>query len=453
MTRKSPPHNPETEKAVISCLLRDPGTYADIRPILVPEDFYVTGNRLLYESICAILERGAALNSATLSDELKRHGYPEHFDEFDFVGLSYAWQAESGARDCAEIVRDYALRRKLLTIASEIERLASDTRCELDEVLKWAETAILGVRRTDGMTVDNALLMGRVHGLVTDWMNNPLLDGQTRGLETGIPPLDRALGGLEAGLYLVAARPSMGKTALVLQCAANIAGRGERVMFFSLEMTAKQIGLRLACSHARVELDQLKRGVATPEEHERVLESAEVISNWPLVIHAEGSWRAGDVRALVQREQMRGEVAAVFVDGLWLMAASQDVENRNLELGNISRELKLAADALDVPMVAVHQLSRAVEQRKDKRPLLCDLRESGRLEEDADVVLMLYREGYYEPSSSDANVAEIWVRKNRLGGPADRCVKLFWLGKYMRFEELDHSGKLRRESTLVSPPG
>ena len=247
--------------------------------------------------------------------------------------------------------------------------------------------------------------------------------------------LDDALGGLESGLYLVAGRTSMGKTAKVLQMASNIAERGEKVIVFSLEMSRDQLALRLVCSHALVEQDLIKRGVATPEDYDRLQASIKEIATWPLIIHT-GSLQPGDVRAVVQREQRFGAVAAVFVDGLWLMAASKDVENRNLELGSISRDLKLAADALGLPIVAVHQLSRAVEHRADKRPLLADLRESGRLEEDADVVLMLYREGYYNPNSPDANVAEVWVRKNRLGGPAGRCIKLYWSGKHMRFEQL-----------------
>ena len=437
-TTPQPPHNAEDEEAVLGSLMIDPAAYADVGPILAPPDFYAVKNGWVYDAIRTVVERGERVDIITLCDELERHKHLE-----DVGGAAHITELMSivpsafNAKQYARIVRDAAVRRSLLNAASEVAKAAHDTSVELEETLARAETAVLGVRRAAGKATDAKALMGHLHDLVTEWMNTPLAEGQTRGLSTGIPPLDRALGGLEPGLYLVAARPSMGKTAFALQCAANIVERGQRVMFFSLEMSADQAGLRLACSRSRVELDQLKRGVATPEEHQRVLESLDVMGEWPLtIVHAGGNLRAGDVRARVQREQVRGEVAAVFVDGLWLMAASKNVENRNLELGSISRELKLAADALGVPVVAVHQLSRAVENRADKRPLLSDLRESGRLEEDADVVLMLYREGYYDPASLDANVAEVWVRKNRLGGPAGRCIKLFWLGKYMRFVEL-----------------
>ena len=433
------PHNLEAEKAVLGSLIVDPGAHSEVQPTLMSADFYVGKHQRIYTAICAIVARGEQADIITLRDELRRRGWLEEVGGDVYLSeLAEGVPRPAYAAQYARQVLDAATRRRLLYAANEVERAAHDTTISVDDALTMAETAVLSLRRASGSEVDAQSLMERLHGRVTDWQENPLAEGETRGLATGIRPLDKALGGLEPGLFLLAARPSMGKTALTLQVSSNIAGRNQRVIFFSLEMSPEQVGLRLACTHARVELDRLKRGVVAPEEYERVITSIGAISEWPLIIHT-GGFRAGDVRAIIQREQRRGEVAAVFVDGLWLMAASKDVENRNLELGSISRELKLAADALGVPIVAVHQLSRAVEQRADKRPLMSDLRESGRLEEDADVILMLYREGYYSPGSPEANVAEIWIRKNRLGGPSGRCVKLFWLGKYMQFAELQRS--------------
>jgi replicative DNA helicase len=329
--------NVAAEKAVLGALLADPRAYAEVGPILADADFYDPKHRQVYRAVTSLEERGERVDILTLSGELARHGWLDAIGGEAYLReLTGSVPSASSAGQYARLVREAATRRNLPSAADEVRRAAVDPSLSVDDAVGMAESAALSVRRTGGTAADIRPLMERLYDRVADWQNNPLADGETRGLATGIRPLDEGLGGLEPGLYLVAARSSMGKTALVLQCVSNIAERGQKVIFFSLEMSAEQIGLRLACSHAEVELDRIKRGVATPEEHGRVVNSIGMMSEWPLIIHT-GSFRAGDVRAVVQREQRRGEVAAVFVDGLWLMAASKDVENRHLELGSISR--------------------------------------------------------------------------------------------------------------------
>jgi len=438
MTEKQlPPHDQRAEMAVVGALMIDPDAYLDIRPILEPDDFYIVKNGWVYEAMIALRDRDVPLDFVTLCEELERAGRLEEIGGSAYLAKLFNETPTSvHAKYYAKVVQRKAIRRRLIRAAARVTQLAYDEGQELDELIRTAPMAMLKAQRDETAATDAYGLMSRLMDVASEWSANPLQPGEVRGLSTGIRPLDLATGGLESGLYLLAARPSMGKTALALQIASNIAEAGGRVLFVSLEMTEEQIGFRLTSSLARVELDKIKRGTASSEEYARWVGAMGDISTWPLVI-VTGSMSASQIRAIVQREQITSDVAAVFVDGFWLLSGAKRAENRNLELGAMSRELKLAADDLRVPIMAVHQLSRGVEQRADKRPMLADLRESGRLEEDADMVLMLYRDGYYDPHSPDANVMEVWIRKNRLGGPAGRCVKLFWQGRYMRCAPLE----------------
>jgi len=432
-------YNVEAEEAVLGSLLIDPAAYTDVAPLLTSDDYYIRKNGWIHEAICTIVERGEQIDLVALCDELDRSGRLEETGGMAYLThLMNVVPSALHATQYAGIVSEYGARRRLLDAATIAAKAAHDTDAHLDDVLARAEAAVLSVRRADSTGIAAAQLMDQLYDLVTDWMNNPLREGEVRGLATGIGPLDRALGGLGQGLYLVAARPSMGKTALVLQIAANVASLGQRVVVFSLELDADEIGLRMACSRAHVPLDRLRRGEAEGEEYSKVIQAIGEISEWPLTIHSGGAPRASDVRAVVQRQQAHAGVALVIVDGLGLMESVKDAETRNLELGSISRDLKITANTLGVPIIAVHQLSRAVEQRADKRPLMSDLRESGRLEEDADVILMLYREGYYDATSPEANLAEVWIRKNRLGGPAGRAVQLYWMEELMWFAPVQY---------------
>ena len=239
----------------------------------------------------------------------------------------------------------------------------------------------------------------------------------------------------------------MGKSALALQrkirAASNVAAAGGRVMIFTLEMSPVQLVQRLTCSWAGVSLLGLQRGTLDQESYARFVQTIGEINEWPVSLHT-GEVTPGVVRAKVQRALLQSDVDLVVVDYLGLMALdqAQTAETRNLELGGIGRGLLRAAKALDVPVLALHQLNRGVDGRMDKRPLLSDLRESGQLEEHADVVLMLYREGYYDNGNGNGNhserenVMEVWVRKNRLGGPAGERCEVYWQGAYMRCREL-----------------
>ncbi len=427
------PHNKSTEEALVGAVLIDPGAYEVIAPTLRAADLHNGRARIVYTAIEKLRSRGDQVDHVTLADHLESTGQLTEIGGAAYLThLVNVVPSALHVEDYAQLIQEDATRRDLIRAASDAVKAAYDEESDIEEVVARFEAAVLGARREVTRLVTAYDACAELYEDVSYWANHP---DETRGLPTGLVPLDRTIGGLEPGLYILAARPSMGKTALALQIAANVAKAGRKVLIFTLEMGAKQLMLRLACAEAKVAVDTVRRGVSNTGELLAVHKAMGVIADWPLVLHT-GTVTAGDIRAVVQRESLGEAVGLVVVDYLGLMAASKRANTRNLELGAISRGLLLAAKGLDTPILAIHQLNRGVDQRSERQPRLSDLRESGRLEEDADVVLMLYRSGYYWPERADADVMEIWVRKNRLGGPAGSVCKMYWRGELMRCEPL-----------------
>ena len=426
------PHNIDAEEAVLGSLLIDPSmAYVAVVDILEPDHFFVQKNVWVYEAIQTLNRKGVTPDFVTLCDELERQERLEAIGGAAYLtGLINTVPSALRVADYARIVRDDAIRRRLINAASEVAQLAYDEGRELDVVQRQAETAVLNTRVDGDGDHEIYDLVRKVYDTAEERMQNPT---DIPGLPTGIPALDKMLGGLNPGLYLLAARPSMGKTAIALQIASSVAAARHPVMFFTLEMSPQQITQRIVCSWAGVSQLALERGQLDTEAFGRFAEAAAEVSEWPLSVHTRNV-TAGSVRAKAQRQQLQGDVSLVVVDYLGLMSDGSDggTESRSLELGSIARNLLLVAKDLEVPILSIHQLNRSVENRSDKRPLLADLRGSGQLEEHADVVLMPYRDGYYYPGSERANIMEIWVRKNRLGGPSGTVCELFWQGEYMR---------------------
>jgi replicative DNA helicase len=438
------PHNVEAEEAVLGSLLVDPKmAYVSIADILEPSYFFVQKHAWIYEAIQRLNRQGIVPDFVTLCDELERRERLERVGGAAYIThLIGAVPSALRVEAYAEIVRDAALRRRLIRAASQVVELAHDERRAIEDVQREAERAVLDAR-SEGQR-DHAIydLVTAVSDEVEERLENP---AEVPGLSTGIRALDEMLGGMEPGLYILAARPSMGKTALALQIVSHVAAGGRRAMIFSLEMSGQQIAQRLIASRARVTQLDLRRGQLDQEERVRFFRASGEVSDWSLSIHT-GNTTPGSVRAKVQRQQLQGEVALVVVDYLGLMKPNRDAETRNLELGHLARDLLLVTKELEVPILVLHQLNRGVESRSDKRPLLSDLRESGQLEEHADVVLMLYRDGYYHQESERADIMEVWVRKNRLSGPSDTLCELYWRGEYMRCASLSKQEALEAES-------
>lgn len=419
-------------------MLIDPLAYATVGPLLGPGDFFVSKNRLVYEAIGAAANDGG-VDLLTIQDCLERAGNLETVGGAAYLTqLLNATPSAFRAEQYAKIIREYAARRRYLGAASDIAKAAYDTEADLGEVQARAESAVMGARREDGhRRADSHDLSSQVYERWhTLWET-----GQMYGIPTGLGPLDDCLGGLEPGVYVIAGRPSIGKTSVALQMASGIVSLGLRGVWFTIEMSASQVWERLATSLAGVPLKAVKEGRTTPDENQRLMDKLAEISEWPLTIFDQTTLRPGDVLAGVRQIQVEhGEVAVVFVDGLWLMTPTRERENRTQTLGGISREMKRAQGELGIPVVMMHQLSRALESRSDKRPILSDLRDSGDVEQDTDVALMLYRSGYYNLSDERANVMELWVRKNRLGGPSNEKVEMYWIGHRMQLAKMSYRG-------------
>lgn len=435
MTSVEQPKKIDAEKSVLGSLIIDPDCYPLVSEVLKPDDFYLQKHVWIFEAIEAVHKQGWALDIVTLTDQLARHERLEEIGGLAYIGdIANAVPSALHVAGYAQIVKDAAIRRQLLRAASEIAKFAYDEETDVIDAQRAAESTVLSVREDAVSATSAQELAGELRDRVAKWRANP---GELHGLGTGLDPLDKMLGGLEPGLYILAARTSMGKTAVALQVAANVAQRRDdgHVAFFVIEGSDEQAGLRLATSLAGVPLDKIKRGATNPMEWDEVSNAISEIESWSLRFFS-GAVTAGDIRSRVKREMMRVPVSLVVVDYLGLMIPSGETRTRNLELGEIARSLKLAADDLGLPILLLHQLNRGVDNRADKRPVLSDLRESGQIEEHADIVLMLYRAGYYNPHAENANVMEIWVRKNRLGGPSGRRCEMFWNGERMRCEPL-----------------
>ena len=435
---QNPLTNPELEAALLGVLLVDPDAYMRVADNLRAEHFGRLHHRAIFKAIEAAAV-GGEINWVTVANLLEATGDLEFADWGAYLAeiIDASYSAFSLAEQHADKIRALAQRRELALIAGQILRDAHDMGKSVADVQASAESLLL-----DAAThTDNAVAVS-ASSLATDLLARvgAFMSGEARwnSVPTGIGPLDDCLaGGLEPGVYVVAGRPSTGKSALMLQIATHIASRGKRVIYFSIEMSNHEVGLRMASSLSRVPLRMFKAGLTKPEQNSTWVNAIGEISEWPMHLVDRSDLRAADVLLTAQRIALEyKDLAAVFVDGLWLMMPEQKFGSRVQELGSISKGVKRAQRHLDVPIVIAHQLSRNPEYRPDKRPMLSDLRSSGDVEQDADVVLMLYREKYYDPDGSD--VAEIWIRKNRLGGESNEVVKMFWVQNIGHFERITY---------------
>lgn len=428
---------PEVEGAVLGILIVDGEAYVRVADRLRPEYFSRLAHKDILAAIVAVAQEGA-INYVSIANWLEAAG------KLDGVGgAAYLTELIYNYLSCLYLdqyidkLRGLAQRRNLVRVASSIARDAYDMSVTVDDAQAAAQGVLLAasedaIQTTVTSAADLASdLLTRVGAFMAG-------EAQWNTVSSGLVPLDDCLaGGLEPGVYIVAGRASVGKTSLLLQIAANIAMRGERVAIFSIEMSERELGLRLASGLARVSLHTIKSGHTTPEQNAAILNALGQISEWPLHLIDQSTLRAVDVLMISQRIALEHkDLKAVFVDGLWLMTPEGSYGNRVQELGSISKAIKRAQRQLDVPIVITHQLSRRPEYRGDKRPLLSDLRSTGDVEQDADVVLMLYREKYYDLEADDT--AEIWIRKNRLGGSSPDVVKMYWSQDIGRFERITY---------------
>ncbi|ACA60698.1 replicative DNA helicase [Candidatus Desulforudis audaxviator] len=431
--KRIPPQNIDAEQAVLGALFLEPEAFYRVADIIRPGDFYQHGHRLIYEAVVGLQEEGQPVDLVTVTDRLRRDGVLEKVGGAAYVAsLVEMVPAATNIEYYARIIEEKALLRTLISVAARISEMGYDEREAADRLVDQAEQMImeLGARRTPGTFVPLKDILARALERIEQTYLNK---GRIAGVPTGFVDLDRLCSGLQpTDLIILAARPSMGKTALALNIAYEVAARqGLPVALFSLEMGKEQLVNRLLCAEARVDQHRLRTGNLRDEDWERLTEAAAQLQDVPLFIDDTGGASLRDIRARAKRLQAERGLALVIIDYVQLMQPNRRAENRQQEIAQISRGLKELAKELDVPVLALSQLSRAVEQRQEKRPQMSDLRESGSLEQDADVVLFIYREEYYRPETDRKAIAEIIVAKQR-NGPVG-TVELGFFKEFPRF--------------------
>ncbi len=438
-----PPHSIEAEEAVIGSILIDPDAIFDVASFLKPEAFYRVRNRWIYDAILSLSEKREPIDFITLTEELRRREQLEEAGgEAYVVGLLNAVPTAVNAVSYAHVVEAASTRRKLISAAGSIANLAYNEAEDINIVIDRSEQTLFGVseERTTRDLVPVKQIAGTYLERVQELHNR---GDDVIGVPTGFKDLDHLLGGLNrSDLIIIAARPGMGKTSLQNAIALTAARRhNKRIAMFNLEMSAEQLVQRMVSAETRIDSQRLRRGKLAEHEWPIFMQAIGRLSETKIFIDDTPSISPMQLRTKCRRLYAEHGIDLIMIDYLQLMNAEYRINNRVQEISDISRGLKTLARELDVPVVAAAQLSRAVEQRQDKHPQLSDLRDSGSIEQDADVVIFIYRDEYYNEDTERPNIAELSVAKHR-NGPTG-SVDLFWHGKLATFKNLQ-----RREVTL-----
>ena len=431
---KQPPQSLEAEQAVLGSILIDSRCVADIVGIVSPQDFYLKQNREIFETIYTMFNFSQTIDPVTVLNKMKELGvYQDNSRDYILQLMEITPTAANAAR-YANIVREKAMLRGLAQAATDISETVYSEVGTASEMLESAEKKIYGLRK--GERNDSLEHIGTVLHKVFDHLTElSQSDSMIPGLSSGLRDLDTKINGLnKSDLLLVAARPAMGKSAFALNIAVNVAKKyNKTVAIFNLEMSREQLAMRLLASESFIEMQKLATGKLNEEEWGKLCMASAALSQTDIRIDDNPSVTVADINAKCRRLDNLG---LVVIDYLQLMQGSgydKNSENRVTVVGEISRSLKIMAKELNVPVVCLSQLSRAVESRTDKRPILSDLRESGAIEQDADSVMFLYRDEYYNENTEEKGIAECIVAKNRHGETG--AVKLQWIGQYQAFAD------------------
>jgi replicative DNA helicase len=441
-----PPQNLEAEESVLGAMLVAP---AAISAVLVearlrPPDFYRESHRVIYAAILALNDKNEAIDPLTVCAELEKRGDLATAGDKPYVHqLAAVVPAAGNARHYAKLVKDAATLRRLLDVAHQIEFRVADRRGEAHELVEDSERLLFDVAH--GESTGDFRQVGEIMHEEIDKLEALSRAGVAiTGAPSGFRDLDDITGGFQkSNLIVLAARPSMGKSALVTNIAENVALKHNRpVALFSLEMSVTELAQRFVASQARMPGDKLRKGGVARSDWPKVIKACQALEQAPLWIDDSSDLDVLELRAKARRlhakemNQGHGGLGLIIVDYLQLMRASASADSRVEQVGQMSRGLKILARELEVPVIAVSQLNRSPEQRPDKRPLLSDLRESGQIEQDADLVMFIYRDEYYNPETTEKQgVAEIHVAKHR-NGPAGLHVDLSFLSRFPKFANI-----------------
>ncbi|MFC7395098.1 replicative DNA helicase [Scopulibacillus cellulosilyticus] len=447
---RTPPHSIEAEQAVLGAIFLEPPAIVTASEVLIPEDFYRAAHQSIYAVMLELAERGEPVDVITVTSELRNQ---KRLDEVG--GVSYLSELADSAPTAAnieyysEIVEEKSLLRRLIRTATSIVSDGYTREDEVDSILDDAEKTILEVAQRKRASAFQSIK----DVLIEAYDNIEMLQNRKEditGIPTGFIELDQMTAGFQKNdLIIVAARPSVGKTAFALNIAQNVATKtDDNVAIFSLEMGAQQLVMRMLCAEGNIDAQRLRTGRLEEEDWQKLTMAMGSLSNAGIYIDDTPGIRVNDIRAKCRRLQQEKGLGMILIDYLQLIqgSGSSRSESRQQEVSEISRTLKAIARELNVPVIALSQLSRGVEARQDKRPMMSDIRESGSIEQDADIVAFLYRDDYYDKESEKQNIIEIIIAKQR-NGPVG-TVELAFIKEYNKFVNLD-----RKHNESDMPPG
>lgn len=427
------PHSMEAEQSVIGCMILSREAITVAADMLQEEDFYNRQYGVVFQSIVELYDAGSSVDLVTLQNKLREKDVPPEVSSLEFVrDLMLVVQTAAHISDYAKIVSEMATKRRLIKACEETANICYGGKGELETILEDAEKSIFNIvqRRNTG---DYIPIRQVVLSAMERIEKASKTKGNVTGVATGFLDLDYKTAGMQpADLILIAARPSMGKTALVLNIAQYVAFKSNLPLaVFSLEMSREQLVNRLFSLESRVDSQHIRTGNLSDREWEDLIDGAGVVGRSKLIIDDTPGISIPELRSKCRKFKMEQDIQMVIIDYLQLMSGTGRTDSRQQEVSDISRALKALARELNVPVIALSQLSRAVEQRPDHRPMLSDLRESGAIEQDADVVMFIYRDDYYNKDSDKKGIAEIIIAKQR-NGPIG-TVELAWLPDYTKF--------------------
>ncbi len=433
-----PPHNLVAEESLLGAMLLSRDAISDVLETVTAEHFYRPAHARVFEAVHSLYSAGDPVDAVTVAERLERNDTLEAIGGLDgLLSLQMNTPATSNAASYARIVRENHTLRRLIEVAGEISELGYGRPDDVTKAVDWAENLMYQVAQ--GQVNDNTVQLDQLLDVTLDRFDELYKRGETiTGTATGYRDLDTLLSGLQpSSLYVVGGRPSMGKTSFALGMAAHAGMRGQRpVLVFSLEMGHIELTQRLLCTEARLDSTKMRVGRLDADDWKGINSAIGRLSDAPIWIDDDPNVTVMEIRARARRLKSRvGDLAMVVVDYLQLMTGRQSADNRQVEVAEISRGLKILARELKCPVVALSQLSRNLETRQQKRPILADLRESGAIEQDADVVMFIYRDEVYNPENKDTKgSAEVIVAKNRNGPIA--TIKLAFLERFTTFADL-----------------
>ena len=428
-----PPHSVESEQSILGSILLDKEAIITVTETIQPEDFYKEAHKIIYECMMKLNNKNEPIDLITLTEELKKQGHLEDIGGISYItSLSTIVPTTSNVKYYADIVKEKSVLRKLIKVSNDILNSGYDSSIKVEDLLEKAEKKIFDIsqeKSSEDFQSINSVLMDTYDMIEKLYTNKEDITGIT----TGFDDLNKKTNGLQrTDLILVAARPAMGKTAFSLNLVQNAALKGNAsVAVFSLEMSKEQLVQRMLSAQSHVELKKIKNGSLDENDWPRIIDAMSVLSNASIYIDDTPGIKISELRSKCRKLKIEKGLDLILIDYLQLMEGDGGNESRQQEISKISRSLKVIAKELNCPVVALSQLSRAPEQRSDHRPMLADLRESGAIEQDADIVMFLYRDEYYHPDSDRKNIGEIIIAKNRHGETGS--VELVWLGEIQKF--------------------